>query len=103
MYTATFFLLLAIGYWAVSRLDLSIVKDPGFVVMDEVCGVFITFFLVPISFNALLAGFFLFRIFDIIKPYPLRNLEKLPGYWGILCDDLGAGFYSWIIMAYFFI
>ena len=73
-------------------------KDPQYIVLDEVLGIFVTFFLIPISWSSLLLGFVLFRIFDIWKPFPVRHLEKIPGYWGIVADDVGAGIYSWIIL-----
>lgn len=99
---AAFLFVVAAGYWAVSRIDLSEQKDPQFVVVDEVAGIFITFIGIPISWTSLAAGFLLFRLFDSWKPYPLRRLEKLPHYWGILADDLGAGVYSWLVMLILF-
>jgi len=98
LYAATFFAIVAVGYWAVSQLDLSQDRDPGFVAIDEVCGMFVTFVGIPLSLSSIVTGFFLFRLLDIVKPFPVRRLEKLPGYWGILCDDLGAGFYAWLIL-----
>ena len=98
LYVTTFLAVLALGYWAVSKLDLSHDKDPQFVVVDEVCGIFITFFAIKLNFLVLIIGFVLFRIMDIIKPPPARQFEKLPGYWGILCDDLAAGVYAWLLL-----
>ena len=102
LYAAVCFLLGWAGYWAVSRIDLSADKDPPFVVMDEACGIFLPFVAIPLTVSSVLAGFFLFRLLDVLKPYPLRRLEKLPGWWGILCDDLGAGFYAWLLMRVLF-
>jgi CDP-diacylglycerol--glycerol-3-phosphate 3-phosphatidyltransferase len=102
LFWGSFILCFVASYWAVNRLDLSYNKDPQFVVSDEVLGTFITFMFIPITVNSVLAGFFLFRIFDIVKPFPLRRLEKLHGFWGITLDDLGAGFYSWLILLYYF-
>lgn len=68
-------------------------KDPGVIVIDEVCGQLATFILVPSSWPYVLAGFVLFRVFDILKPFPLRRLEHLPQGWGIMADDLGAAVY----------
>lgn len=99
---ATFLFLMAAGFWAVSRLDLSQHKDPQFVVMDEVGGIFVTFLGIPISWPSVLVGFLLFRLFDCWKPYPVRKLEGLPRFWGILADDLGAGVYAWLLMLFFF-
>lgn len=72
--------------------------DPGHVVIDEVAGQLVTFIACPIVWHALLAGFILFRAFDIVKPPPVRSLEKLPGGTGIVVDDLGAGVYALIVL-----
>lgn len=69
-------------------------KDPGFVVIDEVAGQMISLIGVPLNWKYLLAGFILFRGFDIVKPFPLRRLERLPGGTGIMMDDVGAGLYA---------
>jgi phosphatidylglycerophosphatase A len=69
-------------------------KDPGFVVIDEVAGQMIALIGVPLSWKYLLASFILFRSFDIVKPFPLRRLEGLPGGTGIMMDDVGAGLYA---------
>lgn len=98
LYGGVFLFLLVAGYGAISRLDLSKSKDPSYVVIDEACGIFVTFAVIPLHAASLAAGFFLFRLFDILKPSPLRLLERLPGFWGIMMDDLGAGLYAWVIM-----
>ncbi len=69
-------------------------KDPGFVVIDEVAGQMIALIGTPLTWNYLLASFILFRSFDIMKPFPLRRLEKLPEGTGIMMDDVGAGLYA---------
>jgi phosphatidylglycerophosphatase A len=69
-------------------------KDPGFVVIDEVAGQMIALIGLPIDWKYLLAGFILFRSFDIVKPFPLRRLERLPAGTGIMMDDVGAGLYA---------
>ena len=73
-------------------------KDPGFVVIDEVAGQLIALIGVPLNWKYLLAGFILFRSFDILKPFPLRRLEKLPGGTGIMLDDVGAGLYALVLL-----
>ena len=73
-------------------------KDPGFVVIDEVAGQMIALIGVPVVWKYLLAGFILFRGFDIIKPFPLRRLERLPGGTGIMMDDVGAGVYALLLL-----
>jgi phosphatidylglycerophosphatase A len=73
-------------------------KDPQFVVIDEVAGQLIALIAVPLAWKTFLAGFILFRIFDILKPFPIRRLERLPEGIGIVVDDLGAGLYALLIM-----
>jgi len=65
--------------------------DPGRIVVDEVCGQLLALTLFPDGWAAVAVSFALFRVFDIIKPWPIRRLEKLPGGWGIMADDAGAG------------
>jgi phosphatidylglycerophosphatase A len=74
------------------------IKDPGFVVIDEVAGQMIALIGVPLGWKYLLAGFILFRSFDIVKPFPLRRLESLPGGAGIMLDDVGAGLYALVLL-----
>ncbi len=73
-------------------------KDPQHVVIDEVAGQLVTLIACPILWKPLLAGFILFRAFDIVKPPPIRSLEKLPEGTGIVVDDLGAGGYGFIVL-----
>ncbi|MBI3317169.1 MAG: phosphatidylglycerophosphatase A [Candidatus Omnitrophica bacterium] len=98
LYGGVFLLVSIAGYFAVNRLDLKKEHDPLYVVVDEVCGILVTFWGLPLNAPSLLFGFLLFRCFDVIKPFPLKQFEKLPGYWGIMMDDLGAGVYSWMIL-----
>jgi len=69
-------------------------RDPQPVVIDEVAGQWITFLFVPVAWKTLLAGFILFRGFDIVKPPPVRQLERLPEGTGIVMDDVAAGLYA---------
>jgi phosphatidylglycerophosphatase A len=73
-------------------------KDPGNVVIDEVAGMFVSMAGHTISFPGLLAGFLLFRFFDIIKPYPIRKVEALRKGYGILADDVIAGIFVNLIL-----
>ena len=73
-------------------------KDPQFVVIDEVAGQLVALVGVPLAWKSFLAGFILFRTFDIWKPFPIRWLERLPEGTGIVVDDLGAGLYALAIM-----
>jgi phosphatidylglycerophosphatase A len=117
-------LLSFIGVWAAGKVEkFSGVTDPQFVVIDEVAGQHITLILplIPVAmphlaahmdfsdyaiyaalsllnWKYLLAGFVLFRLFDIWKPFPIRKLEKLHGGWGIMADDWLAGVYAAILL-----
>lgn len=68
--------------------------DPGPVVMDEVVGMLITLAFIPVSWTGALAGFVLFRIFDVIKPFPAGRLERLHGGLGVMADDAMAAVYA---------
>ncbi len=88
-------LAVVIGIPAATRVArASRVKDPQFVVIDEVAGQWITLLFVPVAWKTLLAGFILFRGFDIVKPPPVRQLERLPEGTGIVVDDVAAGIYA---------
>lgn len=73
-------------------------KDPQFVVIDEVAGQLLALVAAPFTWKSLLAGFILFRAFDIVKPPPVRHLEKLPEGIGIMLDDVAAGLYALAVM-----
>ena len=66
-------------------------RDPGRIVIDEACGQLIALFQVPGGWAPLAVSFFLFRVLDILKPFPIRRLELLPRGWGIMADDVAAG------------
>jgi phosphatidylglycerophosphatase A len=72
--------------------------DPQRIVIDEAFGQFLALFLVPSRWLPLILAFVFFRFFDIIKPYPIRRLEKLPGGWGIMADDAGAGLAAGVLV-----
>jgi len=73
-------------------------EDPSFVIIDEVVGQLCVLIGVPITWKVAVAGFLLFRLFDITKPFPVRHLERLPGGVGIVMDDIGAGLYSLAVL-----
>jgi len=73
--------------------------DPGFVVIDEVAGQWIALLGSPADWKHALIALLLFRLFDITKPFPARQLESLPAGWGIVFDDVAAGLYAWGIAA----
>lgn len=81
------------------------VKDPSCVVIDEVLGMGVSLLWVPREWPYIVMAVILFRIFDIWKPYPIQRLEKLPGGWGIMLDDLLGGIYAnvWVQIGVFLV
>ena len=71
-------------------------KDPSFLNIDEVPGMWLSIFLLPKSF--IIPGFFLFRLIDILKPFPVCTMEKLPGGWGIMADDVVGGLMANVLL-----
>ncbi|HEX4999603.1 MAG TPA: phosphatidylglycerophosphatase A [Terriglobia bacterium] len=94
---------LVAGTWAAHRVEVFWGHDAQRIVVDEVAGQMIAFAAAaghrPLSIPGIAAGFVLFRIFDIWKPFPLRRLEMLPGGLGVMADDVGAGLYALIILS----
>ena len=74
------------------------IKDPGFVVIDEVAGQMIALIGAALDWKSMVAALILFRLLDITKPFPLRRLEHLPEGTGIMLDDVGAGLYALALM-----
>ena len=76
-------------------------KDPGLIVIDEMAGFLVTLFLISWSWKNVVTGFFLFRLMDVVKPFPIRRLEsKWPGGWGVVGDDVLAGVYANVILRF---
>ena len=89
----------AVGAWASGVAEHHFAtSDPGPAVIDEVMGMLATMFLNPSGWVSASAGFFLFRLFDVIKPYPANRLERLPGGFGIMADDLMAAIYANLVL-----
>lgn len=90
----------AIGVWASTVVARELhEKDPQLVVVDEVAGLLVT--MLPVaapSWYSVAIGFALFRLFDVVKPWPVRRLESLPSGWGIVLDDVAAGALGAIVM-----
>ena len=87
--------LFAIGVWAATAAERYFGGiDPGPVVVDEVVGMLITLAFIPVGVSGAIAAFFLFRIFDIIKPFPAGRLEALHGGLGVMADDAMAAIYA---------
>jgi phosphatidylglycerophosphatase A len=99
-----FLALLVIGFFSAGRAEKIFgKKDSQNIVIDEVCGIFLAFFNVPLAWPYLAAGFLLFRVLDIAKPFPVRRLEKLPGSFGVMADDLMCGLCTNLILRILFI
>jgi phosphatidylglycerophosphatase A len=95
----TILLVFAVGTWAATQAERHFsTTDPGPVVIDEVLGQLITLAFLPASPAGYLAGFLLFRLFDIVKPWPVSRLEALPGGLGIMADDAMAGVYGLVAL-----
>jgi len=89
-----------LGVPLASRMEeLTATKDPGRIVIDEIAGYLVTMLGSPPDLFYILAGFLLFRLFDILKPPPIRYLERaLFSGWGVMADDLMAGVYAWGVL-----
>lgn len=87
-----------IGAYCSNKLTALWGEDPSKVVIDEVTGMWLSLWLLPNNWIIMAAAFVLFRFFDIKKPFLIRKLEKIPGGWGIMLDDLAAGFLTNIIL-----
>ena len=97
-----FVLFVLLGIWAAGRaIELLGDADPKQAVVDEVIGQLTVFFLVPFtrSWALIVAGFILFRLFDIWKPYPIDHLQSLPGGIGVCADDILAGMYAGVVLS----
>jgi len=93
---ALLILVTALGTWAAEQAERALGggKDPGAIVVDEVAGMTLSVLAVPLSLPALLAAFLLFRVFDVVKPFPANVSQRLPGGVGVVADDLIAGLYT---------
>jgi len=91
--------LLAIGVWSADVAERHFGRvDPGPVVLDEVAGLLITLALIPVNVTGAIVGFLLFRVLDVIKPWPANRMEALPGGLGVMADDAMAAVYGNLIM-----
>jgi len=89
---------LVLGVWSGNVVEAFWGKDSSKVVIDEVAGMCITLLFIPVTIKYVITGLVLFRFFDIAKPLLIRRLEKWPGGWGVMADDVLAGIYSNIIL-----
>lgn len=89
---------LAVGVWAASEAESFFGHDGKPIVIDEIAGMMVGFCFVPVIWQYYLLGFVIFRILDIIKPYPARRWEDLPRGWGVMGDDFAVGVYTNLIL-----
>lgn len=88
-----------VGVWAAAVTERHYrATDPGVVVIDEVLGMLVTLLFVPVGWGGALVGFLLFRLFDVLKPYPANRFEHLHGGLGIMADDAMAGVYANMVL-----
>lgn len=88
------------GVWGANEVEEIWGKDSSKVVVDEVAGMMIALLLIPITFINITIALVLFRFFDIVKPLMVRRLENLPKGWGVMGDDVLAGFYSNLVLQF---
>lgn len=100
LYLAVLAGLIAVGVWVSGRTANALGEhDHGGIVIDEWAGFWLTMTLIPAEWPWLVAGFALFRLFDVIKPWPISWLDRrIHGGWGIMIDDLVAGFFAWLVL-----
>ena len=87
-----------VGIWATDYIDNEGDHDPKRGVIDEWVGVWVTVLFLPVTWPWMLAGFFMFRALDILKPLGVRKIEAWPGGWGIMFDDIAAGVIGAVIL-----
>ncbi|HEY2992983.1 MAG TPA: phosphatidylglycerophosphatase A [Methylomirabilota bacterium] len=84
-----------VGTWAAGEAEAALgAKDPGAIVVDEVAGMTLSVLALPLTPVVVAVGFVLFRVFDVVKPFPANVAQRLPGGVGVMVDDLIAGLYA---------
>jgi phosphatidylglycerophosphatase A len=89
---------LVLGIWSATIVERLVGKDPSIVVIDEVLGMLMTVAFLDVTVSGAFAGFLLFRLFDVVKPFPVGRLEHLHGGFGVMMDDAMAGVYSHVVL-----
>lgn len=96
---AAIVLLFAVGVWAATKAEEHFGSiDPGPIVLDEVVGMMVTLATIPVGWAGAALGFLVFRACDVVKPFPARRLERLPGGFGVMSDDVMAGLWANAVM-----
>ena len=91
-------IIILLGIWSADEVEKIWGKDNQRVVIDEVAGMCVSLLWIPIQLPYLLIAFLLFRVFDIAKPFFIKKVEKLPGGWGVMLDDVLAGMYANLLL-----
>ena len=91
-------LLFVLGIWSGNHAEHALGVDPGPVVLDEVVGMLTTLALLPVTFVGAIVGFLLFRVLDVVKPWPSGLMERWPGGTGVMADDVMAAIYGNLVM-----
>ena len=102
--TISLLALVSVSIWIAQMAETIIGhRDPGLVVIDEVCGMAVALFALPFIPVTIIGGFALFRVFDIIKPFPIRWFDKnVKGGLGIILDDIIAGIFANLVLRWIF-
>lgn len=97
--TAAIILCAALGFLTAGKVERFFGgKDSGKIVIDEFVGMLISLYLLPWNMGYMIAAFLLFRFFDIVKPWPIRAIERMDGSSGVMLDDIAAGVYTNLIL-----
>lgn len=96
-------LILILGVWSATQVEIIWGVDSGKVVVDEVAGMMISLLFIPVKIKYAVLAFVLFRFFDIVKPLGIRSSEKLPSGWGVMADDVLSGIYTWVLLEIFIV
>jgi len=101
LYILFFIVVIVVGFYVCGRMEKILDRsDPSCIVIDEVAGIMVAFFLLPLTPAVVITAFFLFRAFDMFKIYPVNKFEQFKGSVGVMTDDLVAGLYTNIVMQF---
>jgi phosphatidylglycerophosphatase A len=99
IFLITLVTIMFIGVWVSTQAEIFLGQvDAQVIVIDEVVGVMLALMFIPYRWETAAAGFFLFRLFDIWKPFPICKLQDLPAGWGVMMDDVGAGLLANLVL-----
>jgi phosphatidylglycerophosphatase A len=91
-------ILFVIGGFAADKMEKIYGQDPSIVTVDEIVGMWLSMWFIPVTLLNILLAFVIFRILDILKPYPAGDIDKQTGGWNIMLDDVIAGLYTNVIL-----